>query len=84
VFIFSFSFLQEWQWSLGAAAIFLAWIELVLFLQKFPALGIYVVMFKDILNTFIQFFIVFVLFIIAFALGFYTLLQNQVMCCKYK
>ena len=67
----------EWQWSLGAVAIFLAWIELVLFFQKFPALGIYVVMFKDILNTFIQFFIVFVLFIIAFALGFYTLLQNQ-------
>ncbi|CAC5420395.1 TRPA1 [Mytilus coruscus] len=47
------------------------------FREKFPALGIYVVMFKDILNTFIQFFIVFVLFIVAFALGFYTLLQNQ-------
>ncbi|XP_071138004.1 transient receptor potential cation channel subfamily A member 1 homolog isoform X4 [Mytilus edulis] len=70
-------FREDWQWSLGATSIFLAWIELVLFLQKFPALGIYVVMFKDILNTFIQFFVVFVLFIVAFALGFYTLLQNQ-------
>lgn len=68
----------DWQWSLGAIAIFLAWIDLVLFLQKFPRFGIYVVMFKDILNTFIQFFVVFFLFIVAFALGFYTVLQNQV------
>ena len=72
------SFLQRWQWNVGTVAIFLAWINLVLFAQKFPRFGIYVVMFKDILRTFFQFFLVFMLFIIAFALAFYCLLQNQV------
>ncbi|KAL5009533.1 hypothetical protein ScPMuIL_011838 [Solemya velum] len=69
---------QEWQWYMGSVAIFLSWIDLVLFIQKFPRFGIYVVMFKDILTTFLQFFIVFFLFIVAFSLGFFTLLQNQV------
>ena len=35
-------------------------------------------MFKDILSTFLEFFIVYVLFIIAFALGFYTEMRNAV------
>ncbi|XP_035826279.1 transient receptor potential cation channel subfamily A member 1 homolog [Aplysia californica] len=67
-----------WQWHLGAISVFLAWMDLVLFIQKFPQFGIYVVMFTDILRTFSQFFIVFFLFIIAFALAFYSLFQNQV------
>ncbi|KAL4233751.1 hypothetical protein ACF0H5_008431 [Mactra antiquata] len=67
----------RWQWNVGTVAIFLSWINLVLFAQKFPRFGIYVVMFKDILWTFFQFFIVFMLFIIAFALAFFALLQNQ-------
>ncbi|XP_022241901.1 transient receptor potential cation channel subfamily A member 1 homolog isoform X2 [Limulus polyphemus] len=66
-----------WQWQLGALSVFLAWIVLVMFIRKFPVLGIYVNMFTDILRTFSKFFIVFFLFIVAFAFGFYTLLQNQ-------
>ena len=50
----------------------------MLFIQKFPRFGIYVVMFKDIMKTFFQFFIVFALFIIAFALAFFSLFKNQV------
>jgi len=65
------------QWQMGAVAIFLSWINLVLFIQKFPKFGIYVVMFADILVTFFNFFLVFFLFIVAFGMGFYTLLQNQ-------
>ncbi|KAK7502989.1 hypothetical protein BaRGS_00005615 [Batillaria attramentaria] len=68
----------NWQWQLGAISIFLAWLNLVLFIQKFPQLGIYVVMFTDVLYTFCQFFIVFFLFIVAFALAFYAVFQNQV------
>ncbi|CAL1538524.1 unnamed protein product, partial [Lymnaea stagnalis] len=67
----------EWQWSMGAITLFLAWFELVLLVQKFPRFGIYVVMFTDVLHTFSQFFIVFFLFIIAFALSFFTLLQKK-------
>ncbi|XP_046578884.1 transient receptor potential cation channel subfamily A member 1 homolog isoform X2 [Haliotis rubra] len=68
----------DWQWSLGAVSVFLAWMVLVLFIQKFPRFGIYVVMFTEILTTVAQFFVVFFLFIVAFSLGFYTLFQNQI------
>lgn len=62
---------------MGTASIFLAWMNLLLFIRKLPFLGIYVVMFTDIFGTFLRFFTVFLLFIIAFALGFYTVLRNQ-------
>jgi len=51
---------------------------LLLFIQKIPRLGIFVVMFTDILKTFGQFFLVFVFFILGFALAFTILLGNQV------
>ncbi|CAH1799596.1 unnamed protein product [Owenia fusiformis] len=68
----------EWQWQIGAFCIFLAWMELVLFIRKVPRFGIYVVMFTDVLQTFIRFFLVFLLFMIAFALSYFMLFQNQV------
>ncbi|XP_053397533.1 transient receptor potential cation channel subfamily A member 1 homolog isoform X2 [Mercenaria mercenaria] len=68
---------MDWQWNFGSISIVLAWIMLVLFIQKFPKLGIYVVMFRYILYTFFKFFLVFLLFIIAFGLGFFCLIQNQ-------
>ncbi|KAJ8026830.1 Transient receptor potential cation channel subfamily A member 1-like [Holothuria leucospilota] len=67
----------NWQWQCGAFAIFFAWLNLILFIQKFPQLGIYVVMFTDILKTFLKFCVVFFLFIVSFAMAFYTLLMNQ-------
>ena len=51
--------------------------SLVLFIRKFPKLGIYVVMFTSILYTFMKFFVIYVLFIIAFGLAFYTLLDDK-------
>ena len=67
-----------WHSSIGATAVSLSWIGLVLFMRKFPKLGIYVVMFTDIFKTFAQFFAVCFLFIVAFGLGFHILLFNQV------
>ena len=67
-----------WHNSIGAMAVSLSWIGLVLFMRKFPKLGIYVVMFTDIFKTFAQFFAVCFLFIVAFGLGFHILLFNQV------
>lgn len=63
--------------SIGSMGIFIAWVNLLLFLQKFPMLGIYVVMFLDVSKTFLKFSIVFILFVFSFALGFYTLLQDK-------
>ncbi|EPB65687.1 hypothetical protein ANCCEY_15246, partial [Ancylostoma ceylanicum] len=43
-----------------------------------PAMfGIYVVMFFDVLKTFSRFFLIFVLFIVAFSIAFYAVLQNR-------
>ena len=47
-------------------------------MRKFPKLGIYVVMFTEMFRTFTQFFVVLLLFIIAFGLGFHVLLYDQV------
>ncbi|CAK8698608.1 transient receptor potential cation channel subfamily A member 1-like isoform X2 [Clavelina lepadiformis] len=68
---------QEWQQEVGAFAVFLSWMGLLLFIQKIPRLGIFVVMFTDILKTFGQFFLVFVFFIFGFAFAFTILLGNQ-------
>ena len=65
------------QWQVGALGVFLTWLALVLFIQKFPRFGIFVVMLTDILRTFSRFFLVFFLFIIGFALAFHMLLQNH-------
>ena len=65
------------QWQVGALGVFLSWFALVLFIQKFPRFGIFVVMLTDILHTFSRFFLVFFLFIIGFALAFHMLLQNH-------
>lgn len=71
-------YLQPWQWETGAVAVFLAWMELILIIRKLPRFGIYVVMFTHILNTFVQFFVVFFLFLVGFAISFYMLLANHV------
>ena len=57
--------------------VLIVWLNFLLFFRRFPALGIYVVMVTEILKTFARFFIIFFLFVIAFGLSFYLLLQNQ-------
>ena len=66
-----------WRVNVGAVAIFLAWIVLVLFVRKFPMFGIYIVMFEDIVFTFLRFSIILVLFTVAFGLAFYTMLHRH-------
>ncbi|XP_041462170.1 transient receptor potential cation channel subfamily A member 1 homolog isoform X1 [Lytechinus variegatus] len=68
---------QKWQWQCGALAIFLAWINLTLYVRQTSSLGIYVIMFEDVLLSTVQFLAVILLFIVAFALAFNTLLLNQ-------
>jgi hypothetical protein len=72
------AFFQDFQWQLGALCVFWSWINLLLFIRKLPVFGIYVVMFTTILRSFMLFFPILMLFIIAFAISFYCLLANQV------
>ena len=68
----------NWQWQLGAFGVFLAWINLILFLKRVPLLGIYVLMFNSILLTFIKFALIAFLFVVAFCLAFYMILYKAV------
>eukprot|EP00094_Tigriopus_californicus_P006606 TCALIF_06362-PA protein Name:"Similar to trpa-1 Transient receptor potential cation channel subfamily A member 1 homolog (Caenorhabditis elegans)" AED:0.12 eAED:0.12 QI:8/0.6/0.31/0.93/1/1/16/267/1355 len=67
----------DWQWQVGAFSITMTWLNLLSNVRKFPFLGIYVVMFTDVLQTFLKFSIICALFIIAFSLGFHALLIEQ-------
>jgi transient receptor potential cation channel subfamily A protein 1 len=60
-----------------AVNVTLAWLNLLGDVRELPFLGIYVIMFFDILKTFLRFGIIFFIFIIAFGLGFHLLLVNQ-------
>lgn len=63
-----------WQWEMGAITVVLAWLNLLGDIRQLPFLGIYVIMFFDILRTFFKFAVIFLLFIIAFGLGFHALI----------
>nr|XP_036215152.1 transient receptor potential cation channel subfamily A member 1 isoform X5 [Bactrocera oleae] len=64
------------HYSAAAVAVFLSWFRLLLLLQRFDQVGIYVVMFLEILQTLIKVLIVFSILIIAFGLAFYILLSK--------
>ena len=62
---------QEWQWQAGTIAVFLAWIDLIIFIRKLPLTGIYVVMLLDIFYTFCRLLLLTILLVVAFGLVFY-------------
>ena len=78
--IFTFVFatpclcVYTWQWQIGVVAVFLGWIGLITFLQKWPVTGVYVLMFVNILTSFLKIAFLALLLVIAFALAFYMLL----------
>ena len=69
---------QKWQWQLGSIAVFLAWIELVLFARRFPftSTGVYVVMFFKILTTFRKLVIFAFMLVLAFSFSLYMVFHE--------
>ncbi|XP_030849070.1 transient receptor potential cation channel subfamily A member 1 homolog isoform X5 [Strongylocentrotus purpuratus] len=67
----------DWQWQLGAFAVFLTWFNFILFLQTVPFFGLYIFMFLEVLSTLLNFIFVVGIFAIAFAVVFCILLLNQ-------
>ena len=59
------------QWKAGTIALLLAWIAFLLFVNKWPSLGIYLGMFSKILQRFLMITMMFVLLLIAFTFPFY-------------
>nr|XP_054757326.1 uncharacterized protein LOC129263442 [Lytechinus pictus] len=70
-------FKPDWQWQLGAFAVFLTWFNFILFLQTVPFFGLYIFMFLEVLSTLLNFIFVVGIFILAFAVVFCILLLNQ-------
>ena len=70
-------YLQCWHWKLSSFVITIAWLNLLSTVRQSTRLGIYVIMFTDILKTFFQFSIVLIIFLVAFGLGFHILLGSQ-------
>ncbi|XP_055535400.1 transient receptor potential cation channel subfamily A member 1 isoform X2 [Wyeomyia smithii] len=64
------------NYSAASVTVFLSWFNLLLFLQRFDQIGIYVVMFLEILQTLIKVLAVFSILIIAFGLAFFILLSK--------
>ena len=78
--IFTFVFatpclcVYSWQWQIGVIAVFLGWIVLISFLRKWSLTGVYVLMFVNIILSFLKIAFLAMLLVIAFALAFYMLL----------
>ncbi|CAH1773123.1 unnamed protein product [Owenia fusiformis] len=74
-FLFGFSSIVQWQCA--PIAVCLAWINFMLFFVRLDVIGIYVVMFLEILKTLVKVLVVFFTVIVAFGMTFYMLLSNQ-------
>lgn len=65
-------------WIAGIISIFLCYVNAILFLRRFRPFGIYVSMFLEVSRTVARVFLVFFIFIIAFAIVFFILFMEQV------
>ena len=65
------------QHQVGAVTITLAWINLLLHLRLMDRVGIYIVIFRDIILTFLAASSVFIILLTGFAFGFHILLSHR-------
>ncbi|GAB1600551.1 transient receptor potential cation channel subfamily A member 1-like isoform X3 [Argonauta hians] len=79
VFILPFLFRLSlhFQWEAGALAIFFAWFNLLVFLQRIEIFGLHVVMCLEVLRTLIQAICIYSILFIAFGMGFYVIMAKE-------
>ena len=65
------------EWQVGAVTITLAWINLLLQMRLLYGIGIYIIIFKDVILTFLKISIVFFILLIGFAFSFHILLSHR-------
>uniref|UniRef100_A0A3B4A594 Ion transport domain-containing protein n=1 Tax=Periophthalmus magnuspinnatus TaxID=409849 RepID=A0A3B4A594_9GOBI len=66
----------SFHWQVGAVAVLSSWVGFLLYLQ-FEDVGIYVVMFGEIMKTLVRIVMVFLYLVLAFGLVFHALMLNQ-------
>lgn len=83
IIIFAFIFPYDcpcppvWQWQIGIIGLFLAWITLLKFANKFPIISKYVLMFGRIIETFVKVALAIgIPLVLAFAWPFYMALHD--------
>ena len=67
---------QKWQWQIGVIAVLLAWVNLIRLSAKFPSMGIYVIMFGNIILTFLKVIVLSMLLLTTFAITFYMIFSE--------
>lgn len=65
-------------WQIGTVAIFLGYMNLILFMQTLDQVGIYVTMFYQVGKTFLKAITFFAMFALAFSVVFFILFKEQV------
>uniref|UniRef100_A0A8C7YW63 Transient receptor potential cation channel, subfamily A, member 1b n=1 Tax=Oryzias sinensis TaxID=183150 RepID=A0A8C7YW63_9TELE len=65
------------HWQAGALAVLHYWIGFLLYLQRFENVGIFVVMFGEIMRTLVRIVMLFFFLMLAFSLAFHALMLNQ-------
>ncbi|XP_039983195.1 transient receptor potential cation channel subfamily A member 1b [Xiphias gladius] len=65
------------HWQAGAMAVLSSWVGFLLYLQRFEGVGIYVVMFGEILKTLVRIVMLFIYLMLAFGLAFHALMLHQ-------
>ncbi|XP_047424377.1 transient receptor potential cation channel subfamily A member 1b [Mugil cephalus] len=65
------------HWQAGAIAVLNSWVGFLLYLQRFEGIGIYVVMFGEIMKTLVRIVMLFLYLMLAFSLAFHALMLNQ-------
>ena len=67
---------NSFAWQFGAAALFLGWIDLIMYLKNLPLTGIRINMLQTVVITFLKLVYLPAILIIAFALPFYMLFSR--------
>ena len=65
------SCLSHLQWQAGIIAVFLAWLDLLTYIELWPSLGIYVGMLKTIAKRFLSAAILGIVLLLAFSFAFF-------------
>ncbi|KAI6660993.1 Transient receptor potential cation channel [Oopsacas minuta] len=74
----------DWPWQCGIFAVFLTWINFFVSMKRFPLIGIYILMYVDILFTFLKIVVMALFFLVAFGMAFYmSLLQENRGCYAF-
>ena len=65
-----------WQWQVGIFAVFLAWMNLLYIAAEFPKTGTYIIVFKEILVTFLKLTSFSLILVVGFALILMMMFSN--------